>query len=64
MVTIYPRYTWHNSKTSPVIGYVIMSLSCVKGDGSIKTSYDFFSCVDCSREFQTREELEDHKSTH
>ena len=22
----------------------------------------FFSCVDCGREFQTREELEDHES--
>jgi hypothetical protein len=23
-----------------------------------------FSCVDCGQEFQTREELEDHESTH
>jgi hypothetical protein len=23
-----------------------------------------FSCVDCGLEFQTREELEDHESTH
>jgi len=26
--------------------------------------YATFSCVDCGQEFQTREELEDHESTH
>jgi DNA-directed RNA polymerase subunit RPC12/RpoP len=34
------------------------------GDDIDVKTYATFSCVDCGREFQTHEELEDHASTH
>lgn len=39
-------------------------MSDEKADDIDAKMYATFSCVDCSLEFQTREELEDHESTH
>ena len=55
-----------NNFCIPFYSYPLIKniMSDDKSDDIDAKMFAAYSCVDCGQEFQTREELEDHESTH